>query len=288
MFDRIANGWAVAQQSWSVLRKDKELLLFPVLSGIASLFVLAGFVLPVLFVPTLRQLAQQAVNEHAGNQHVAQAIAVVVSFSYYVISYFVIIYFNTALAACAIDRFRGGDPTLGTGLAIANQRLPQIFSWALLAATVGMILNAIQERSEWLGKIVVAIIGTAWTAATYLVVPTLAVEGLGPIDALKRSTRLVMDVWGEGLTGNFSIGLVSFLLTLPAIALIVLAVVLKLPAWAIAVAVVVAILFILAVAVVTAAVKQVFIAGLYVYATEKRAPRGFDERLVRSAFVPKG
>jgi hypothetical protein len=211
----------------------------------------------------------------------------VLAFAFYFVNYFVIVYFNTALAACAIYRFQGGEPTVSMGLQMANRRLPQILGWSLLAATVGMILNAIEERSELIGKIVAGILGGLWTMATYLVVPTLAVEGLGPVDALKRSTKLICDVWGESVGGNANIGIIGFLLTLPALLLMVLAVVAKLPVAVLVVLVVALVIYILAVSVVTAAIKQVFIAGLYVYATEKRVPPGFDRSVMTSAFVPK-
>ena len=47
MFERVANGWELAKASWGVLKLDKELLLFPLMSGIAWLIVLASFALPL-------------------------------------------------------------------------------------------------------------------------------------------------------------------------------------------------------------------------------------------------
>ena len=35
MFSRISNGWALSKQSFRVLMLDKELLLFPIMSGFA-------------------------------------------------------------------------------------------------------------------------------------------------------------------------------------------------------------------------------------------------------------
>jgi hypothetical protein len=292
MFDRLGNGWEVATQSWRVLRQDKELMLFPVLSGLAALAILATFALPTLMIPGLRERVLELFGESGGSDNVAVRVgAGLVVFGYYFLNYFVMVYFNTALVACAIYRFRGGDPTVGTGLRMANERLPQIAGWALLAATVGMILNAIEERSEWLGRLVVGILGGLWTVATFLVVPTLAVEGLGPIDALKRSTGLIRQVWGEGLGGNINIGLVGFLLMLPAILIVAAGVALTssghLPGLLLALLILAAVIYGLGVAVVTTAAKQVFIAGLYVYATEKRVPPGFAADAMRGAFVRK-
>lgn len=293
-FTRLSNGWEVTKQSWQVLKQDKELLWYPVFSGIAVVLVMASFILPIFMIPSLQGTLHAIFDAPAGaqgfNQNVGRVIAALFAFAFYFLNYFVIVYFNTALAACAVYRFRGGDPNVRLGLKLANERLPQIMGWSLLAATVGMILNLIEERSEWLGRLVAGILGVVWTATTFLVVPTLAVEGLGPIDALKRSGSLVRQVWGEGLVGNFGIGFISFLLLLP---VVLLWVVLAFGAgvqWQPIVVIAmltISIIYALAVAVVTTALKQIFIAGLYVYATEKKIPPGFDSDLMRSAFVPK-
>ena len=291
MFDRLANGWNVACQSWGVLRQDKQLIVFPILSGIAAILVLAAFALPVFAIPGLNEAVEAllAGNRHGGmpKDKTTQVLGAILIFAFYFVNYFVIVYFNTALAACAIYRFRGGEPTVGLGLSMAGKRLPQIAAWALLAGTVGLILNAIENRSEWLGKVVVAIIGGLWTAVTYLVVPTLAVEGLGPIDALKRSAGLIHDVWGEGLSGNFSIGLISFLLMIPAFLIIMAVVAIQPPQVVMVIAIAALVVYVLTVVVISAAVKQIFIAGLYVYATEKRVPPGFDKGTLTSAFARK-
>lgn len=290
-FTRLSNGWDMAKQSWQVLKQDKELLWFPVFSGMAALLVLASFVLPIFLFPGLQETLLSITEERAGAGHngagMTQIVAAVLAFLFYFLNYFVIIYFNTALAACAIYRFRGGDPNVRLGFQMANKRLPQILGWSLVAATVGFILNMIEEKSELIGKIVIGIIGFVWTTATFLVVPTLAVEGLGPIEAIKRSGSLISKVWGEGLAGNFGIGLISFLLMIPVLLVVVLAFAVNLPPIVLGLLAVAAVIYGLAVAVITSALKQIFIAGLYVYATEKKIPRGFDASLMQNAFAPR-
>jgi Family of unknown function (DUF6159) len=288
-FDRLSNGWHVAMQSWAVLRQDKQLVLFPILSGLALALVLASFALPAFLIPGLMPAIRHLFDDNAKAPNAAaNVLSAVFTFVFYVVNYFVIVYFNTALASCAIYRFRGGEPTVGMGLQMANKRLPQIFAWSVVAATVGVILNAISEKSEFLGKIVAALLGGLWSLATCLVVPTLAVEGLGPIDALKRSTSLIIRVWGEGMAGDFNIGIIGFLLVVPAILVIVIAAVAKLPVAILVLLILAAVLYIGAVSVITTAVKQVFIAGLYVYATDSQVPPGFDKASMKRAFVAKG
>jgi hypothetical protein len=290
-FTRLSNGWEIAKQSWQVLKRDKALSWFPFFGGIAAILVFASFALPIIAIPGLRSALDAVVEGGAWsdrlNDRTTQVVVAILGFAFYLLNYFVIVYFNTAFAACAVDRFRGGDPNVRFGLKMANQRLPQIVGWSLLAATVGIILHLIEEKSEWLGRLVAGILGVVWTAATFLVLPTLAVEGLGPVEALKRSGSLVRQVWGEGLAGNFGIGLIGLLLMLPALLLVVLAFVADLPPVVSAVVVAATIVYALGVSVITTALKQIFIAGLYVYATEKKIPQGFQGNLMRNAFVPK-
>ena len=159
MFERLANGWELAKNSWQVLRLDKELLLFPLMSGIACLFVLASFAIPLWTTQYVDTVLEEG-------QPLQNVLAYVVLFAFYFVNYFVIVFFNTALIACAIIRFRGGDPTVSDGLRAAISRLPQIVAWALVSATVGVILRVIESYSDKVGQIVAALLGGAWSITT--------------------------------------------------------------------------------------------------------------------------
>ncbi len=225
MAGRFSNGLSLVGQSWRVLKVDKELVLFPVFSTIASLLVMASFVVPLAFNGQFErwfgQAGQQA-GQQSGRGMPADPLFFVWLFSFYFVSYAVITFFNAALISAAIERFGGGKPTIGSGLAAAASRMPQILAWALVSATVGMILKVIEDRGKGVGKFVAGLLGAAWSIATYFVVPVLVVEKVGPIEAVKRSGSIIKKTWGEGLTGNLGISVVFFLLfllaALPAIA----------------------------------------------------------------------
>jgi hypothetical protein len=283
MFDRIRTGFSLARCSAEVLWKDKKLIVFPILSGIACLLVLASFAAPFLF----HQEWLKALFDDADGRHLPPW-AWVVLFAYYFCSYFVVIFFNSALISCALVRFNGGTPTVADGLGVAVNRLPQILAWALVSATVGLLLKVVENAHEKAGAFLSAILGTAWSVITYFVVPVLVVERVGPIEAIRRSLSILRRTWGEALVGNMGMDLFVFLLFIPVIILAVvggllLAVV---PPLGIAVLALAAVAFGLCLAI-GPALHGIFLAALYQFAAHGEVPRGFDGRELRRAFQSK-
>ena len=219
MFDRLHRSWELTKQSIAVLRQDKHLVIFPILSSIACLIVMASFA-----VPLLTAVDWESVSNSAGSQSSAefkmQPWYYPVLFLFYFVNYFVIAFFNSALIACAIKRFNGEETSVSIGLAAAAKRLPQLLAWSLVNATVGMVLRMISERAGLLGRIVIGLVGMVWTIATYFVVPVLVMEGLGPIASVKRSTQILRKVWGESLVAHVGIGAVTGLIGLAVVVLI--------------------------------------------------------------------
>ncbi|GAB4205181.1 MAG: DUF6159 family protein [Roseiflexaceae bacterium] len=278
MFRRLSNSWDLVKASAEVLRSDKELVIFPILSGLATLIVLATFALPMF----LAGLFDQMVTD--GN---IQPLGVVVAFLFYLVQYTVIFFSNTALVGAAMIRLRGGDPTVSDGFRIASQRIVPILGYALISATVGMVLRAISERAGLIGRLVVGLIGFAWTVATYLVVPVLVVENVGPVDAIKRSTELLKRTWGEQLIGNAGVNAVFSLISIPVVViglgLIFLAVAVE-SVVAIVLAVVVLILALLALGVISSTLSGIYSAAVYRYAAEGEISGAFSAEMIRGAF----
>ena len=198
MFERISRSWDLIKASAGVLSKDKELLVFPLLSAISTLIVVAAFVLPAVGMGALDGL----------DKHGMSPAVYVVAFLFYLVQYFVIFFFNSALVGATMIRLDGGDPTLRDGLRIASSKALPILGYAAIAATVGMILRAIQERAGFFGKLLTGFLGVAWTLASFLVVPVLVTRDIGPIDAVKESALLLKKTWGENLIGQGGVGLV--------------------------------------------------------------------------------
>ena len=267
---RIYGGWLLARQSWQVLMLDKELLMFPLVSGIACFLVLVTFIGGAFAIGVTR----------SGSAAPSEATQWAMLFAYYFLNYFVIVFFNSALVACAMIRFQGGDPTVADGLRAASARIPQIVAWALLAATVGVVLRVIQERVAFVGKIVIAMLGAAWAIAVYFVVPVLVVEKLGPFDAVARSVTLMKQTWGESLVSNLGIGTVVtvatvvFLLVAGAATVVIFA--LSGSTAVLIIGGVLMVVFLVTAALVGSALNSIVLTALYLYAAEKKVPKAFD------------
>lgn len=296
MFNRISNSWSLMGSCFHVLTKDKELLIFPLLSGIACVALLASFAGGMYGTGMLDEIPTVMEDQEGGRTFNAESIPhLVVGFTFYFVSYFVMIYFNAALVGAAYIRLHGGDPTVSDGFAAANRCLGSIFVYAFIAALVGWILRMIEERSQWVGRLVVGLIGMAWTLMTFLVVPVMVIERVSATKAISRSAGLFRETWGEQLVGNFSFAIITFLLIVPALLLAGGAIfmfaltgtggttVAMTPLIVIGGVVV---FYVLTVSVVISALKGIYTAALYAYAAHHEV-RGFPVDLVSSAFSPR-
>lgn len=249
-----------------VIRKDKEILIFPVLSGLATLLILASFVGGMWLAVGIEGL------DEGNTGWILFALLAV----FYFVSFFIAIFFNACVIGCAMIRMNGGDPTVSDGFRIAGENVGRILKWALFAATVGLIIKAIQERVGFLGKMIMGAIGIAWTIATYFVVPVLIYERLGPWGAVRRSAEILRRTWGEALVGNLGLGAVFVLLGL--LGFLPLAIGIYIGSVAsIVIGAVVMIVYWLVLGIIASAAQSVLVAALYRYATTGKIAEEFEE-----------
>ena len=284
MAGKFARSWALMKASAAVLRSDKWLLIFPLLSGLSTLLVAASFLIPVA-VMTIG-------GGHAGQDfHERMSVgSYLLMFGFYLVQYFVIIFFQTALTGVVLMHLRGEQTSVGAGFALARAKLPQILGYALIAATVGLLLRMIQERLGLIGRLVVGFIGLAWTVATFLVVPVLASRDIGPVDAVKESVELLKRSWGENLIGNGGIGIVFGLMMVLAIlvsAVLVIGAVATQSVVAIVLAAVIVVVGFILLGLIQSSLQGIYAAALYRYAEAGEASVGFDQALLQQAFKPK-
>ncbi len=294
MFERARRSWSLMREAWDVLRQDRGLVLFPIMSAVCSLLVIASFAVPFLMTLPWGEMARnggsRAVEEHFGPLHYAAL------FLFYLATYFVVVFFNTGLIACVRTRLAGGEPTVRDGMAFATANVGRIFQWAMVSATVGTILRALEDRAGWLGRLVIGLIGMAWSLATAFAVPVLVYEEVGPFEAVTRSAAALRRTWGETVVANISLGAAFGLLFLPGLAVVVLgavggfalldsapamATVLFVGSW------VVAIGYWTALAVVQNTLQSIFLTACYEYATTGEVPSAFSRAYIVEAWRPK-
>lgn len=291
MFATIGRSWEYAKISYGIIWDYRRLLIFPLISMTACTLVMLSFLAPLWGTGTLEQWLEFVDSESSTTPAAADQVWMYVTlFLFYFCNYFVILFFNSGLTACAMKVINGQTPTIGYGMSVASRRLPQILAWALVSAVVGVLLKAIENAHEKAGQIVAAILGCAWSALTYFVVPVMVIDGVGPVNAFTRSARTLKSTWGEALVGHFSLGLLSFLIMLPVILIVAVLGFLALGSGntvgLVAAGVVAALLIVIAASATTAA-DVVFKAILYNYATGQSLPAGVDGSDFRSAFAPK-
>lgn len=282
MIGRMRRGRDLTRKAWGVIRENPGLVRWPLIGG--SLAVVAGLVLviPGVVIVSDDGLALQILG------------VVLIAVGTY-LSWFAVIYFDVVLAAAADDALAGRTPNTAAVRAVARSRIRMIAGWAVGSVVVSVLHAVLRNRGGSAGTMAAAVGGAAWSVVTFLVVPVLALECVGPVEAVKRSSDLVRSRWGEQASGNLVVGgilsLVALvggfvmvtgivMLSVGSIAVVVAGVVLALVGWLVAI---VSLL-------VASATKSVFGVALYRFVADGRGSDAFTsdalQHAVRVGIVP--
>lgn len=264
--------WGLAKSSMTVIRLDRELLVLPVLNAVAV--IIYGLILWLVASGLGADLSGNS--DSGGGGLIAIGLLGLIGMN--IINTF----FKGALVAGAHERFTGGDPTIGSSISGASARLHRLIPWALMATTVGIIMSIVERQGGQIGRIARGLFDMAWGVITFLIVPVVMFDDLGPIAGLKRSGQLLRTSWGENVTAQVGFGLLTVVMAIPGIILIGLGS--STGIWALMVLGVLAIMF---AAVVAAALNGIFQTALYLYVTTGKTPAGFGEQQLDASFNQK-
>ncbi|MGB1121573.1 MAG: DUF6159 family protein [Saprospiraceae bacterium] len=273
-FDRLKNGWTIAMLSFKTINENRTLLLFPVVSSVSLIIVLltffgGGFLLIGDSIDSLLQ------DDMMGN-----IMAYALIFTYYLINYFIIVFFNAALIHCSVKIFNEEPTDLSDGINYATSKIDKIFSWAVLSATVGTVLQAIRNTGR-IGEFVAGLMGGAWSILTFFVVPIVIYENKNVIDSVKESTAIMREKWGESLAGSVSFGIFQVLGIIVTLGIFILLVQVN-----IILGLAAAMMFLLLTFTVVSAARTIFVAAVYNHV--KGQPTGnFGEDTLDSVFFSK-
>ena len=283
-----SRSWMITKLTFSVINKDRELLWFALLSFVFSTIFSVAMIFPSV-IPALM--------ENGFSQESLQAYQYVIIFLTYFGLAFIATFFNVCVVYTTKVRFEGGNATFDESLKFAFSRIGLIVQWSLLSATVGLLLRILQQLASNLGKIgqlvaniLIGLLGMVWSIVTVFVVPALVYEGLGPIDAIKKSTQVIKKTWGESLIKAIGLGLVQFLIFVTIVLFAGalsygLLSVFDLPGLLVGIGI--GILLLLLTGLVFAVANTIFNTALYVYANNNLVAPGFNEDVVKGAFRQK-
>jgi hypothetical protein len=287
---RISNSLQLAKTSWDVLRSDKRLTIIPVISAACSGVVMAA--MGVGIFATVKRIEPSAASEtfrttqtglssaaaQAGYQPTPATYVVAIAGG--LLLSIIVTYCTAALISAAHARLTGADGSIGAAFARATSRFPQLLGWAIINYTVGMVMRAINERAGIIGRLLTSALTLAWTVISWLTIPYIVIDGVGPISALKQSTTALKRTWGENLIANIGLGIINLFIFLGAV---VLFAVFAIPGlWL--VSVVVTLVYIAVAATIMSALTGIYRTALFMYASSGTVPMGFDQELLANAF----
>lgn len=279
--ERVVHTQTIMSAAWDILKEHKTLLLFPLASSVTMILLTLSIVMPTVVGMITGASAASPLFD---NSYVASGVL----FLLYVVSYGISIFFNSALAFCVLQKLDGQQVSISEGLREAMACLSQIVGWAIVSATVGLLVKAVEERSGWIGSLVAKTVGMAWNVATFLVVPILVAEKKGPIDAVREAVQLFRRTWGENLFARIGFGVLYFLWSLPGLLAFLIAIGTLASHPIIAVIVMaLAILYLPLLGLVFSTMSTIFDVVLYRYARLGTAAIGFDREVLKSCFVTK-
>jgi hypothetical protein len=281
-------SWAITKMTFSVINKDRELLWFALLSFMFSAIYSIAMIFPTV-IPALM--------DRGFSQESLEIYHYFILFLTYFGLAFIATFFNVCVVYTAKVRFEGGNATFSESLKFAMSKLGIIIQWSLLSATVGLLLRVLHNLASRLGKvgeivanIVISLMGMVWSIITIFVVPVLVYEGLGPIDAIKRSAAVIKQTWGESLIRTIGLGLIQlvvFLLILAVSAAITVGLGNAFDITGTLIGIGIGALLLLLTGLIFNVANTIFNTALYVYANRNAVAEGFNEDVVKGAFREK-
>jgi len=198
-FGNISNTIQLMKSCVKILKKDRELILFPIM---AAIFVIA--LLGIIYTTG-------SINLSADNEEEMSILPIAILIFG---ANFIIVFFNSALISAALERLRGGDPNISSGLSHALKHVHHIFFWSIIVTIMGLIFAAIKANGRNRGgvggimtQIFASFLEAGWAMMTFFVVPIIVSENIGPMSAIKRSSSLFKQTWGNQVAANFGFGI---------------------------------------------------------------------------------
>jgi hypothetical protein len=268
------DSWKLTKTAFRLIKEDKALLAFPAVAAAALLGILIMFIAGIFALYVYQPISGNALD----------LIVAVMAIVLYFLLWFVSAYFTAALVGAASLKLNGGQPRLADGLAIAKAHWVKILMWALIAGTVGLIIQAISSRFKGIGGMIIGLAATAtWSLATYFIMPVILFENLGAWGSLKRSASLYIHNFGRSFLSNIALAVIMGLAIFGAIIIGIVGLVLIFsgPVYVGVALVIVAVVLVVLFMLIATAAEAILTAALYRYATTGK----IEEDLVNPGYI---
>lgn len=282
MFEKLENSWKLAKECWRILMLDKEMLAFPFMAFMTTIVVLGGISYPLWSSSIFNPSTPEPMIIDSSFAILSWALLCIVP-GY--ICYFIAVFFNAGLITCSFIRLCEGDPVVKDGLAMAWHRLPQIFTWSVLAATVGLLLRMVKGNNTILRSVFGSTLELGWRVAGYFTLPIIVAEEKGALKALKGSGQLIRKNWGEALTLEIGFSILAYPALVPFFALFAMAYAMTstMPLLSSGL-IIIALIYVFVISLVIATLDAIAKAALYMYAVGNGMPEGFQPGLLEKMF----
>lgn len=329
--NKIKRSGKLMKAAFAVLFREKKLLLFPLVASTLVLGVALFFIMPIVLYPTghsvftaehwsalggrashwfnLDQAHQQPVHSRTdaftSGMRVSSRLLTghPVTAAVFALLYFVSMFFatfcNVAFYHEIMQALNGHAVSIRRGYRFACARWRAVLLWSLFAGLVGYLIQMIQERVGFLGRIVTGLIGFAWSTACIFIIPTLVrdTETSNPLKLLRNSVGTLRNTWGELVIGFVGLELLAagviLTVVLGGLAIVVVGAAAIDPVvfkhyWPVmTVIIVLTLLIAFLLSWISSIVNPVYRSALYIYATEGVVPGTFDQELLDSAWKVK-
>ncbi len=287
---KFASSKKLAAQCYRLLNKDKEIIWFPIFSTIISTFIFAAYVVVILFSPLKDVLPL----EEGIEPNTLQTVTFYgLLFVYYFFTYFIVTFFQVGLTAVVYERLQGGNLGFKDGISASFSILGKLFTWAFFASTVGIVLKVLTDKSKFLVRFVIWLIGVAWNLATFFIAPTLLLDNVGVMQSIKNSGNLFKKTWGETLILTISVHVffllfyfIIFFAYLAALISMLIFEIFSLPLFLVITSVVV--ITILSLTILVERLSSIFKVVLYNYARNGVIAEGFTSEFISNAIKKEG
>lgn len=265
------------RESLGVLKQDKELMWFPLLSFITNIIVLGTFVAVFFF-------GIMGGDIHVFSSENTEQLGVLeygFAFIYYILMSFISNYFITGIYTIVNARFNGQNLSFSDGIANANKHAEKIFIWALISSTVGMILQIISNKSKIIGKIIATIFGAAWSILTYFSLPSLVIGERSIKDSFKESASVIRKTWGETIIVNIGMGLFFGLIHF-IVVILMISIAIVITSWEIlSILGIIFVIYYITASIFLSTLSAIVKLALYQYAITGSVPQGFTPELIK-------